>query len=81
MKAIDFKESNNVYGEKQFAYKNLHALVLENGYVVTCWKLSFWDKAKVLFTGKVWLSLITHAESIPPQLITVNKPFYYDRGK
>lgn len=59
MNPIDFDASNRIYGKEQDEYKDLPALkfTVNTGEVITCWKMSFKEKLKVLFTGKVWTGL------------------------
>lgn len=73
MKPIKFKESNSVFAENQDEYKSLPAFVDKDGIVVTCYKLSFIDIVKVIFTGKIWLGVMTFKKPLQPQLLSVNK--------
>ena len=73
MKIVKFKECNVTFAENQPEYRPLPALKSEDGVVVSCWRLSFWEKMKVLFTGKIWVGLLTFNNPLQPQLITVNK--------
>ena len=41
---------------------------------VSCWKMSFKERIKVLFTGRVWLGVIGHRTQ-PPVWLDGNKPF------
>ena len=61
MKPIKFKHQNTIYAEKQSEYQSLPSLKIEGpeGYVVSCWKMSFIERIKVLFTGKIWMSLMS----------------------
>lgn len=53
---IKFNEANTVYGKGQEnLYEALPALLFEDGEVVTCWKLSFKDILRLIFTRKLWL--------------------------
>lgn len=73
MKPIEFNEQNVVYGENQPQYKPLPALSFEDGTVVTCWKLSWKEVLKVLFTRKIWHSMLTFNNPLQPILLTVDK--------
>jgi hypothetical protein len=79
MKPIKFKYANKVYGEKQPEYQPLHVLKLDNplGEVISCWKLTRWERIKVLFTGKVWLSLMTFNKPLLPSYLSVNRKEMY----
>ena len=65
MKPIKFKEQNITYAENQPEYIPLPALKLKGkeGEVVSCWKLSFLERLRVVMTGKFFL-----------QVLTLNKP-------
>ena len=53
MKPIEFKHQNIVFAKDQPEYQPLPALKFEssNGEVVSCWKLSFKERIKIVFTG------------------------------
>ncbi len=70
MKPIEFNEQNVVYGDK---CKPLPALSFEDGTVITCWKLSWKEVLKVLFTRKIWHSVLAFNNPLHPTLLTVDK--------
>lgn len=43
------------------------------GQVISCWKLTFWERLKLLFTGRLWFSVIGDAP--PPVWMGVDTPF------
>lgn len=74
MKAIKFTECNTIFAKEQQEYKQLPALYdEETSIVLTCYRLSFSEIIKILFTHKLWLGIMTFGESLQPQLPTVNK--------
>ena len=75
MKPIKFKEANTTFAKDQPQYQPLPALVKEgqHGDVVTCWHLSFKERAKILITGKLWLNMMTFKKPLTPVYLTVNK--------
>ena len=73
MKPVEFKEQNIVFGKDQPEYKPLPALVFQDGEVVTCWKLSWKELLKVVFTRKIYLSVQTFHRPLQPLYMTVNK--------
>lgn len=79
MKPIKFKHHNVVYAENQPEYSPLPALKLEGseGHVVTCWKMTFKERIKVLFTGKVWLNLMSFNKPLTPSYMSVNRKDVY----
>lgn len=72
---IKFKEQTCTFAENQKEYLPLPAFKAENGEVITCWKLSFIERIKVLFTGKVWQRQLTFNQPLQPQCPTVDFPF------
>lgn len=41
---------------------------------ICCWKLSFWDRIKILFTGRMWMSVLS-GHTQPPVWMGVDYPF------
>jgi len=74
MKIIDFKEVNVTYAEDQVEYLSLPVYKRDDGEITCCWKLSFWEKVKVLFTGCLWLSILTFNFPLQPIKLSVHKP-------
>ena len=81
MKAIKFKEANTIFGKDQPEYKPLPAFVDENRIVVTCYKMSLQERLKVIFTGKVWLSIMAFNGELQPQKMEVNKSEVFQKAK
>ena len=74
MEAIKFKECNVDFAKNQEEYNTLPAFAdRKNGVVTTCYKLSLKDLIKIIFTRKIWLSLLTFNKPLTPQLLSVNK--------
>jgi len=75
MKPIKFKEQNCTYAEDQPEYLPLPAFKNDSteAEVISCWKLSFKERIKILFTGKLWVSLLTFNKPLTPSFFTVNK--------
>jgi len=76
MKPIEFKERNVVYAKDQPEYLSLPAHRMEDGEVITCWKLTLRERLKVLFTGRFWICLLTFNQPLQPVRPDVNKPNY-----
>lgn len=74
MKIIKFKEHNITYAENQPLYLPLPVHKTADGEATSCWGLSFLERLKVLFTGKIWLSVLTFNHSLQPQKMMVGKP-------
>jgi len=75
MKPITFPEANAVFAKDQPQYIPLPAFKddSERGIVISCWKLSFGERLRLLFTGKLWVSLWTFKKPLTPSLFTTKK--------
>lgn len=71
---IAFKEHNVIIAKDQRQYKQLPAHSSKDGKVVTCWKLSFTEWWKFLFTGKMWLTVLTFNNPLQPLKPEISKP-------
>ena len=60
MKPITFNGYNALVAKDQKEYGTLPAAIFPpeaKGNLITavsCWKLTFWERVKILFTGKIW---------------------------
>ncbi len=66
MKPIKFKGYNTIIAKDQPEYMPLPAFKNPDdlkGQVISCWKGNFLDRIIFLFTGKVWLSLLSFNKS------------------
>ena len=75
MKPIEFKEQNFTYAKDQPEYIPLPVLKTEEGQVISCWNLSIMERIKLLFSGKLWLSVLTFNNPLQPVLLEIKKPF------
>jgi len=75
MKPIEFKEQNVVFAKCQKEYLPLPAFRAdtEHGEVVFCMGLSFGERLKILFTGRLWCALLTFNKPLTPSYFSVNK--------
>ena len=75
MKPVEFKYQNVVFAKDQPEYMPLPALKLDtpNGEVISCWGLSFKERLKILFFGKIWVSLVSYNKPLTPSYISVNR--------
>jgi hypothetical protein len=77
MKPIEFKEQNVVFAKDQKPYLPLPAYQddEQGGRIFHCWRLSWWERFKILFTGKLWINVLNFHK--PPQPIKpmVESPF------
>ena len=87
MKPISFTEQTVVIAEDQPEYMSLPAYVSpkvhnsmpmpydEERKIVFCWKLTPWERFKIIFTGKIWHSVLTFDSPLQPQMLELRKPF------
>jgi len=74
---IEFPEHNAVYAKDQDEFLPLPALVLKaEGMTISCWKLSWYERLKILITGTLWLSQLNFGLPLQAQRPDVDKPFY-----
>lgn len=76
MKLIEFPEQTVVIAKDQPEYKPLpaHRFNDDEGRIACCWQLTFWERIRVLFSGKIWHQILTFNGPLQPQLLTVEKP-------
>ena len=66
MEAIKFKETSCIFAENQPEYIPLPAYKTEDGEVITCWKFTFMERIRVLFFGRIYLSILTFNKPLQP---------------
>jgi len=83
MKPINFKRSNTIFAKDQTQYIPLPAYrdPGPDGTIISCWKLTLKERIKILFTGKLWLSLLMFGKPLTPQRPSVNKWDTFDKTK
>ena len=74
MKPTSFPQQNIVFAKDQPQYRQLPAYRSRVGEVTTCWKLTWWDRIYLLFTGRMWLRQLTFNHPLQPQLPSVKNP-------
>jgi len=77
MKPIKFREQNKVYGENQKPFLPLPVYEddVQGGRVFHCWQLTFRERIKILFTGKLWISVLNFGRGLQPVKPMVDIPF------
>ena len=73
MKPSKFPEQNVVHAENQDEYGNLPAFKDECGVVISCWKMTFRERLRVLFKGHIWLSLHSFNKPLTPSFMSTKK--------
>lgn len=75
MKPVEFKHQNIVFAKDQPEYTPLPALKLNTpqGEVISCWKMTLKERIIVLFTGRVWISLLSFNNPLTPSYLAVRR--------
>jgi hypothetical protein len=75
MKPIKFKGMNCTFAEDQPEYMPLpaHRIDGDRGDVIFCESLNIRERIKILFTGKIWVSLLMFGKPLTPSAFTVDK--------
>lgn len=74
MKPTTFPGHNIVFAKDQPEYQPLPALRLPDGSVTSCWALSWRERLKLLFTGRLWFTQLTFGALLQPQLPQTDRP-------
>jgi hypothetical protein len=76
MNPIKFEGFNCIYGDSQDEYLNLPAYRHDDewGSVSACWKLKFWERLKILFTGRIYTTWLSFGNPLTPLRLDVNSP-------
>lgn len=79
MKPVEFKHQTVIFAKDQPQYQPLPALKIDSpeGEVISCWKLSVKERIKIVFTGRVWLSLMSFNKPLTPSYLSVNRKEVY----
>ena len=76
MENIKFEESNIVIAKDQNEFKALWAY-MDNEVTVSCYELSWKERLKILFSGKLWLGQANFGQPLQPQLPSVYKETFF----
>jgi hypothetical protein len=77
MNLVEFPEQTVVYAKDQPEYIPLPAYRFKDdreGRIVCCWRLTWRERLRLLFTGRIWHSILTFNQSLQPQLLETTKP-------
>jgi len=78
MKPVKFKEANkNLLKPSSMTDDECGSLWVFNDdtQCISCWKVPFWNRIKLLFHGNVWLSIFG-GNTQPPCWVYVNKTIF-----
>lgn len=79
MKPVEFPEQNIVWAKDQPEYQPLPAYTAGDT-TISCWHLSWRERLKVLWTGRVWMRLMNFGRPLTPSLLEVDSPFVNERA-
>ncbi|RDY57695.1 hypothetical protein [Flagellimonas nanhaiensis] len=81
MKAIKFEDVNVEFAKDQEEYTSLPALRIGDDHdtIVTCWKLTLWERIKLLFQGHFWMSEMNFNRALTPRYFSVNRKDVYTK--
>lgn len=76
MKPIPFTGVDTTYAKDQPEYNPLPCLALhdDKGAILICWELSLKERIMLLFTGKLWQTMLTFNRPSTPQQFHIPKP-------
>ncbi len=75
MKPIKFDGSNGVFFENEKEFMAIPAYQSRDGLVIVCWKVSLFERLKLLLTGKLWYQVLTFNTPLQPMFPMVKYPF------
>jgi hypothetical protein len=79
MRLIEFPGQNVVIAKDQPQYEPLPAYRVPSdayGRLVCCWKLSWRERLRLLWSGEVWHTIMTFNRQLQPQLLALDRPEY-----
>lgn len=74
MKPIQFESVNVVFAKDQKEYLPLPAHRDEEGVVTTCWNFNWKERLKILFSGKMFLQMLSFNRPLTPVKPSVENP-------
>lgn len=79
MKPVDFEGVNCILAKDQPPYQPLPVMMDfdSNGCVTSCWRLTWWERLKLLVTGRLWLTQMTFNMASQAILPSVDCPIQY----
>ena len=80
MTPVPFREQNHTFLPPPRMEDKVGSLptFVGEGQVISCWRLTLWERIKLLFTGRMWFSVIGNAQ--PPIWLGVHCPFIRRRS-
>ena len=80
MTPVEFPQQTVVWAKNQPPYLPLPAYTNERE-TISCWKLTFTERIKILFYGNLWLRQMNFGDRLQPQSISIDTPFLSESGE
>jgi len=82
MYPIAFYGANTTFAVNQAPYLPLpaHLDTSPAERVTTCWQLSWRERLKVLWTGRIWWQQLTYGQSLQPVKSMVDRPLLMEQA-
>jgi hypothetical protein len=74
MSPVVFPEQTVVWAENQPPYLPLPAYSNDTE-TITCWRLTWLERLRVLWSGRMWLRQLNYGSPLQPQAPCVESPF------
>ncbi len=74
MNIASFPEQNIIIAKDQRPYSSLPAFITRDTIVISRWRLSFWERIKLLWYGHIWCQQMTFGQQLQPQQLSIEKP-------
>lgn len=83
MTPTDFPEVNAQMAEEQEEYETLPVCHLgdRSGRLISLWQLTWAERFRLLFTGRLWISMLTYNQPPMPILPHTDCPFIRGKAK
>ena len=78
MKPIRFKEVNKWLDKPEsMTTEECKSMFIytDNRECISCWRLTFWERMKILFLGKLWVRIVS-GKTQPPIALTIAKTIF-----
>lgn len=79
MTPTNFTGQNIIFAEDQPEYQALPAFHDDNGTVLTCWKISRYERLKILLTGRIYIQVLTFNHPLQPILPSIENPLKFQQ--
>ena len=71
---VDFEQSTALLAENQPEYLTL-PVYEDHVEVISCWKLTFMERLRILWAGRLWIRQLTFGNPLQPQAPQTENPW------